>query len=273
ITAPDTIAPIAGELVFTDFIDSGVSSVDGISNDASFDLSIQGHEQNTSVEYQYSIDGSATWFVLNHQFDQWGDGKNYFKEGTYSFRAKVTDYAGNESYTDIKNITLDLSLPDLKSVLNYDPINDPIIFNAPTDAYEVYKWVNTEWQLTTLSKTLGWDSAKYKVVATDIAGNTAEQIFNIGLVIGNYQSADHSEVSILKGTEATDWIYGGLGNDILLGGGGQSFLYGEEGDDILNAQGGSTSALRGGAGNDTYIFDRSDVYKNSNQLITIDDSK
>ena len=69
-----------------------------------------------------------------------------------------------------------------------------------------------------------------------------------------------------------DHLYGGAGDDILLGGGGQSFLYGEEGDDILNAQGGTTSALRGGEGSDTYIFDKADIYQDANQLITIIDS-
>ncbi|HAV6250155.1 TPA: hypothetical protein JI322_14915, partial [Acinetobacter baumannii] len=266
----DITPPVAGELIFTGLDDSGISEIDGITNDSSFDLAIQGNELNSTVEYQYSTDGGVTWTKFDRQFDYWGDGFN-FNEGTYSFRAKVTDFVGNESYTDIKTITVDLTAPELQSVFSYDAQKDQVIFNAPTDAYEVYKWVNDEWQAVKLNNTVGWDSAKYKIVATDVAGNTAEQIFNIGLATGTYKPTDTSEINILKGTEITDWIYGGSGSDILLGGGGQSFLYGEEGDDILNAQGGTTSVLRGGTGNDIYIFDRNNIYKDVNQLLTIHD--
>ncbi len=267
----DITPPVAGELIFTDFEDSGISVIDGITNDASFDLSIQGNELNSTVEYQYSTDGGVTWFKLEHQFDYWGDGFNFFDEGTYSFRAKVTDFVGNESYTDIKTITVDLTAPELQSVFSYDAQNDQVIFNAPKDEYEVYKWVNDEWQAVKLNNMVGWDSAKYKVIATDVAGNIAEKIYNIGEVSGTYKPTNNSEHNILKGTEVTDYLYGGADDDTLLGGGGQSFLFGEEGDDILNAQGGTTSSLRGGEGSDTYIFDRADIYQDANQLLTIHD--
>ena len=267
----DITPPVAGELIFTGLDDSGISEIDGITNDSSFDLAIQGNELNSTVEYQYSTDGGVTWTKFDRQFDYWGDGFN-FNEGTYSFRAKVTDFVGNESYTDIKTITVDLTAPELQSVFSYDAQKDQVIFNAPTDAYEVYKWVNDEWQAVKLNNTVGWDSAKYKIVATDVAGNTAEKIFNIGEVSGTYKPTNNSEHNILKGTEVTDYLYGGADDDTLLGGGGQSFLFGEEGDDILNAQGGTTSSLRGGEGSDTYIFDRVDIYQDENQLITIIDS-
>ncbi|WP_180118475.1 Ig-like domain-containing protein [Acinetobacter sp. YH12096] len=267
----DITPPVAGELIFTDFEDSGISAIDGITNDASFDLSIRGNELNSTVEYQYSTDGGVTWFKLEHQFDYWSDGFNFFDEGKYNFRAKVTDFVGNESYTDIKTITVDLTAPELQSVFSYDAQNDQVIFNAPTDAYEVYKWVNDEWQAVKLNNMVGWESAKYKVIATDVAGNIAEKIYNIGEVSGTYKPTNNSEHNILKGTEVTDYLYGGADDDTLLGGGGQSFLFGEEGDDILNAQGGTTSSLRGGEGSDTYIFDRADIYQDANQLLTIHD--
>ncbi|WP_160255774.1 Ig-like domain-containing protein [Acinetobacter indicus] len=269
----DITPPVAGELIFTDFEDSGISAIDGITNDASFDLSIRGNELNSTVEYQYSTDGSVTWFKLEHQFDYWSDGFNFFDEGKYNFRAKVTDFVGNESYTDIKTITVDLTAPELQSVFSYDAQNDQVIFNAPTDAYEVYKWVNDEWQAVKLNNMVGWESAKYKVIATDVAGNIAEKIYNIGEVSGTYKPTDTSEINILKAHEVTGWIGGGSGNDILLGGGNQSFLDGQEGDDILNTQGGNGSLLYGGKGNDLYIFDKADIYNDQNELITIRDTK
>ncbi|WP_180013227.1 Ig-like domain-containing protein [Acinetobacter sp. YH16031] len=256
----DVTPPVAGELIFTNFEDSGISAIDGITNDASFDLSIQGNELNSTVEYQYSTDGGVTWFKLEHQFDYWGDGFNFFDEGTYSFRAKVTDFVGNESYTDIKTITVDLTAPELQSVLSYDAQNDQVIFNAPKDAYEVYKWVNDEWQVVKLNHTLGWNLAKYKVVATDVAGNTAEKIFNIGEVSGTYKPDSSSDENIIIGTEANDYLYGGDGDDILIASGGADTLNGGNGNDTLIVQAGSSpyssTVLFGDYGTDEYIIDK-----------------
>ncbi|WP_227551614.1 Ig-like domain-containing protein [Acinetobacter wanghuae] len=254
----DITPPVAGELIFTNFEDSGISAIDGITNDASFDLSIQGNELNSTVEYQYSTDGGVTWTKFDRQFDYWGDGFNFFDEGTYSFRAKITDFLGNESYTDIKTITVDLTAPELQSVFSYDAQNDQVIFNAPKDEYEVYKWVNDEWQAVKLNNTVGWDSAKYKVVATDVAGNTAEIIFNIGEVSGTYKPDSSADQNIIKGTEGSDYLYGGDGDDILISYGAGDRLYGGKGDDTLIYGGNSNQymLLQGGEGVDTYIIDK-----------------
>ncbi|MDM1270414.1 hypothetical protein HXZ61_09420, partial [Acinetobacter indicus] len=251
----DITPPTAGELNFTDFDDNGISNIDGITNDSSFDLGIQGNELNSSVEYQYSTDGGVTWT----KFDYRGEGFN-FNEGTYSFRAKVTDFVGNESYTDIKTITVDLTAPELQSVFSYDAQNDQVIFNAPKDAYEVYKWVNDEWQAVKLNHTLGWNLAKYKVVATDVAGNTAEKIFNIGEVSGTYKPDSSSDENIIIGTEANDYLYGGDRDDILIASGGADTLNGGNGNDTLIVQAGSSpyssTVLFGDYGTDEYIIDK-----------------
>ncbi|ESK46951.1 hypothetical protein P253_02670, partial [Acinetobacter indicus CIP 110367] len=249
----DITPPVAGELIFTGLDDSGISEIDGITNDSSFDLAIQGNELNSIVEYQYSTDGGVTWT----KFDYRGEGFN-FNEGTYSFRAKVTDFVGNESYTDIKTITVDLTAPELQSVFSYDAQNDQVIFNAPKDAYEVYKWVNNQWQAVKLNNTVGWDSAKYKVIATDVAGNTAEKIFNIGEVSGTYKPDSSIDENIIKGTEGSDYLYGGDQNDILISYGAGDRLYGGKGDDTLIYGGNSNQymLLQGGEGIDTYIIDK-----------------
>ena len=197
-------------------------------------------------------------FKLERQFDYWGDGFNFFDEGTYSFRAKVTDFVGNESYTNTKTITVDLTAPELQSVLSYDAQNDQVIFNAPTDAYEVYKWVNNQWQAVKLNNTVGWDSAKYKVIATDAAGNIAEKIYNIGEVSGTYKPDSSIDENIIKGTEGSDYLYGGDQNDILISYGAGDRLYGGKGDDTLIYGGNSNQymLLQGGEGVDTYIIDK-----------------
>jgi Ca2+-binding RTX toxin-like protein len=53
---------------------------------------------------------------------------------------------------------------------------------------------------------------------------------------------------------STITVYGGAGNDILIGGGGNDTLYGGIGNDTLNGRGGNDT-LYGGAGSDTYIFE------------------
>ncbi|MFP3366559.1 Ig-like domain-containing protein, partial [Pseudoalteromonas sp. SIMBA_148] len=88
-------------LVFNDFEDTGLFQDDGITSDRSFDLTVENNEAGSQVEYQYSTDQGVTWQALAN-----GTAAS-LADGDYSFRAKVTDEALNESFTTIKDITID----------------------------------------------------------------------------------------------------------------------------------------------------------------------
>ncbi|MBK0068534.1 Ig-like domain-containing protein, partial [Acinetobacter sp. S54] len=84
----DTVAPASGTISFNNLTDSGVQG-DGITNDKAFDLSISGQEAGTTVVYQELIGG--TWTDLT------GPNITEASDGEHTYRAKVTDAAGNES--------------------------------------------------------------------------------------------------------------------------------------------------------------------------------
>ncbi|MDR0275010.1 MAG: putative Ig domain-containing protein, partial [Burkholderiaceae bacterium] len=124
------------------------------------------------------------------------------------------------------------------------------------------------------------------VTATDLAGATAQQSFNLQIqpadltppitgtegndvLTGNannntIRGLGGNDVlyglagdDILDGGAGNDILYGGVGNDTLLGGAGNDTLYGEAGDDVLDGGAGNDN-LYGGLGNDTYLFGRGD---------------
>ncbi|MGY8639448.1 Ig-like domain-containing protein, partial [Bradyrhizobium sp. 14AA] len=88
----DTSAPTAGTLSLSNYDDSGSSSADFNSTDKTFDLSLSGNADanGTSVAYEVSTDGGSTWSSTTAAQGDLAD-------GSYQFRATVTDPAGNSS--------------------------------------------------------------------------------------------------------------------------------------------------------------------------------
>ncbi len=104
ILTVDTAIPSAGTLSLANYTDSGSNS-DFISNDNSFDLSLSGQEDGTTVVYQASTDGGSNWSAI--AMDQ-----NNISDGTYQFRALVIDAAGNSATTNTLSLTVDATVPN-----------------------------------------------------------------------------------------------------------------------------------------------------------------
>lgn len=120
---------------------------------------------------------------------------------------------------------------------------------------------------TTLSftgKPTSSGSLSIKIVATDIAGKSVSDTFDIS-VAGNSASITGTEgadtlrgdavANIIHGLGGNDTLYGGAGNDTLNGGSGSDWLYGDDGDDVLDG-GAGDDRLSGDRGNDTYLLYR-----------------
>src|SRR5690606_16724007 len=112
---------------FNNFEDTGLSQDDGITSDRSFDLTVKDNEVGSQVEYQYSTDKGITWEVLENGIP------SDLPEGDYSFRAKVTDEALNESFTAVKDITIDTTAPILGDILNFNTATNQLEVNADID--------------------------------------------------------------------------------------------------------------------------------------------
>ncbi len=186
-TIKDTIAPAAGSLSFTDYTDTGSSSTDGITNDKHFGLSLSGQEAGSTVEYQYSTDDGATWQVLSDATAQdWAD-------GSYQFKATVTDKAGNTADTAVITTTVDTKATAGSLSFNGDysdtgaSATDGItkdnnfgvtLAGQETGSTVVYQYSTdggTTWKVFT-GTTQDWADGSYqfKATVTDKAGNTAD---------------------------------------------------------------------------------------------------
>ncbi|WP_035357257.1 Ig-like domain-containing protein, partial [Acinetobacter calcoaceticus] len=187
----DTTAPQAGELTLSDLSDTGVSTTDQITQDQTFDLKISGQEVNSQITYWISKDDGKTWqetiVALKDLID-----------GSYLYKAVVTDVAGNTSETAVQKVVVDttapqageLTLSDLSDtgVSATDQITQdnsftlklaqPVVIGeqaALLDHYEISKDDGKTWQVTTADqKDLADGVYQYKAVVTDLAGNTSE---------------------------------------------------------------------------------------------------
>src|SRR4029453_18026494 len=95
-------AAVPGTLSLLNFTDSGTAG-DFISNDKSFDLSLAGNEAGTVV-YQASTNGGSSWATTTAA-------QSNLADGSYQFRAVVTDPAGNSSTTTPISVIVDNTAP------------------------------------------------------------------------------------------------------------------------------------------------------------------
>ncbi|MEN8423954.1 Ig-like domain-containing protein [Acinetobacter junii] len=182
----DTTAPSAGVLSLVDLSDTGISSTDQITQDKSFTLAVTGQETGTTIRYLVSKDAGQTWQeTIASQTD--------LADGTYQFKAVVTDTAGNSSETVIQQIIIDTTAPSA-GVLNLVDLSDTGISSTDqitqdksfalavtgqetgtTIRYLVSKDAGQTWQETTTSQTdLADGTYQFKAVVTDAAGNSSE---------------------------------------------------------------------------------------------------
>ncbi|WP_227062864.1 biofilm-associated Ig-like repeat protein Blp1 [Acinetobacter pittii] len=187
----DTTAPQAGELTLSDLTDTGVSATDQITQDQTFDLKISGQEVNSQITYWISKDDGKTWEETTAEQKDLAD-------GSYLYKAVVTDVAGNTSETAIQKVVVDtiapqageLTLSDLSDTgvsatdrITQDnnftlKLTQPIVIGEQAtllDHYEISKDDGKTWQETTAEqKDLADGIYLYKAVVTDLAGNTSE---------------------------------------------------------------------------------------------------
>ncbi len=100
----DATAPTAGTLSLTGFTDTGSSSSDGLSNDNAFSLSLTGSEPGSTSVLEVSTDNGVTWTTTTAN-------QSGLADGTYLFRAIVTDAAGNSLTTATQTVTIDTTPP------------------------------------------------------------------------------------------------------------------------------------------------------------------
>src|SRR5204863_453106 len=102
----DNTAPSAGTLSFVGLDDTGSSQSPAITQDGTFSLSLSGNNDlnGTSVAYEVSTDGGATWSAT-------GASQTSLADGNYRFHAVVTDPAGNASTTAAIAVIVDNTAP------------------------------------------------------------------------------------------------------------------------------------------------------------------
>jgi len=100
----DTAAPVAGSVLMSGFDDTGVSATDGVSSDNRFELTVSGAETGATVAFEVSTDGGAGWTGTPAA-------QSGLADGSYLFRAVVSDSAGNRAVTDATALTVDRTAP------------------------------------------------------------------------------------------------------------------------------------------------------------------
>jgi microcystin-dependent protein/Ca2+-binding RTX toxin-like protein len=192
----DTTAPTAGTLVFSDFSDTGSSSSDLISSDKNFTLSSTGGSGFSTVSYQlndFSEQGywNGTLAAQSNLIDR-----------TYKYRSVYVDLAGNTSYSTPVSVKIDTTVPTLgasiaiggtditvstqandNQIVGTAEIGSTVTFKSgainlgsfTTDASGNFTYQLTADNLTTLGQ---GNNKSINVIATDVAGNTAQQTVN-----------------------------------------------------------------------------------------------
>ncbi len=216
----DTTAPQAGELTISDLSDTGVSAIDQITQDKTFDLKISGQEVNSQIIYWISKDEGKTWQETTVTQKDLAD-------GVYQYKAVVTDVAGNTSETAIQKVVVDTTAPqageltisDLSDtgVSATDQITQDKTFDLKISGQEVNSqityWISKDdgktWQETTVNQKDSADGVyQYKAVVTDVAGNTSETAIQKVVVDTTAPQAGELILSDLTdtGVSATDQI-------------------------------------------------------------------
>ncbi len=99
----DTAPPAAGTLSFANLTDTGTLNTPPVTQDATFDLSLAAQEPGSSVVFQVALNGGG--------FTNTPATQSALADGSYQFRALVTDAAGNTSTSNTIAVVVDNSAP------------------------------------------------------------------------------------------------------------------------------------------------------------------
>ncbi|CAI3126399.1 hypothetical protein MWMV7_MWMV7_01527 [Acinetobacter calcoaceticus] len=216
----DTTPPESGNLILKNLLDSGASTTDQITQDKNFNLKIEGQESGSRVTYLVSTDEGKTWQETTVTQKDLAD-------GSYLYKAVVTDRAGNASETAIQKVVVDtaapkageLALSDLSDtgVSTTDQITQDKTFDLKINGQEINSqityWLSKDegktWQETTVAqKDLADGVYQYKAVVTDRAGNASETTIQKVVVDTTAPQAGELVLSDLSdtGVSTTDQI-------------------------------------------------------------------
>jgi Ca2+-binding RTX toxin-like protein len=268
--------------------DTGLSASDFITNDTSLVVTGTHDKLDQGDRLEVSCDGGLSWQEAmlgddddddDDDDDVDGDTWSYAfqapQDGTFDFRARVVDGAGNLgevasqlitvdttaasdmlfAFAEVPSPTLALGAGVLVATLSaiapdtyfYSLESSNVVSGSGTATFVVSSGASGHRLMLAPSKALG-SNTEYSVTlkVVDLAGNAYSE--TIGIYSGNMMAAD----GYMGADSQTDAVYAYGGNDTLAGGGSDDALFGQNGNDTLVGGAGS-DFLRGGAGND--IFD------------------
>ncbi len=216
----DTTPPEPGTLNLNNFLDSGGSTADQITQDKNFNLKLEGQESGSRVIYLVSTDDGKTWQETTVT-------QKDLVDGSYLYKAVVTDRAGNASETAIQKVVVDTTAPQAgeltlsaladTGISATDQITQDKNFNLKLEGQESGSQVTylvsiddgKTWQETTVTqKDLADGIYQFKAVVTDVAGNISETSVQKVVVDTTAPQAGELTLAALAdtGISATDQI-------------------------------------------------------------------
>ncbi len=201
----DTQAPTAGTLSLTSLTDTGASNLDGLTGDRTFDLTLTGVEGGTVV-YEVNKDEAGWVLTTAEQID--------LIDGSYQFRAVVTDLAGNSATSNVTMVQIDgiASAAPGVSLTTDTGAADTITSNGAlsltgveADADVEYSIDNGETWSASFAALEGENSVQVR--QTDVAGNvSASTAFSFTLDTQAATGLAFSGISSDTGISGTDEI-------------------------------------------------------------------
>ncbi|MGJ0137014.1 Ig-like domain-containing protein, partial [Acinetobacter pittii] len=228
----DTTPPEPGTLNFNNFLDSGGATTDQITQDKNFNLKLEGQESGSRVTYLVSTDEGKTW-------QETTVAQKDLVDGSYLYKAVVTDVAGNISETSVQKVVVDTTAPQAgeltlaaltdTGISATDQITQDKAFDLKISGQEVNSqityWISKDegktWQETTVNqKDLADGIYQFKAVVTDVAGNISETSVQKVVVDTTAPQAGELTLAALTdtGISATDQITQDKAFDLKISG-------------------------------------------------------
>jgi hypothetical protein len=262
VEVQDITPPDPGTLSFSGLTDTGSADMPPITQDTDFSLVLSGNEPGSTVVYELSTDRGRTWSPTSSS-------QSSLAEGSYLFRARVADPAGNSATSNSLDVAIDTTAPAAPSIDSFaddtDPVGDgitadntlilsgsaeagssvsvtdgttsfgPVIANPSTGA----------WSLTTFALADG--SYAFTASATDAAGNSSATSNTLSVTVQTAGLTPPSDgADVITGTEEGEVISGVPADSTINGVGSIDILTGLGGPDLFLLGNGNSRYYDGG---------------------------